>query len=172
MAASILSQDFLAICLIVSEGDLNKNIQEVVIAVEKFQQDGNRHFGITQHDFQGIIGRLMKSGYMNDEEFKETRLRDILHEILNYEYAHFNDGGEDWVFTEKQVFNKDDYATAEYWYGYTREEFDKKNELKKAMKVLFKDANNSRKELVINFMKEFDINKKLLLHCSRAGESS
>jgi hypothetical protein len=44
MAANILSPDILGICLLLTKGDISLSLEEVVLAVEKFQAEKDRHF--------------------------------------------------------------------------------------------------------------------------------
>ena len=55
MAAAILSQDILAICLLLAEGNIDLSMEEVIHRAENFQEDQDRHFGITRSDFRGLF---------------------------------------------------------------------------------------------------------------------
>ena len=96
MAASILSQDILAICLFLADGNIDLSIEEVIHRVEKYQEEQDRHFGISRSDFRNLFHMLI-SWELRIKEFDDIKLSDIITDILMYQYAHFNDEGENWI---------------------------------------------------------------------------
>lgn len=52
------SEDIVAICLVLAEGDIQKSIEEIIIRVENYQINNNRHFGISRYDFRGLFYEL------------------------------------------------------------------------------------------------------------------
>ena len=63
MPASILTEDFLAICLILAKGNLNIELEEIICRVEAFQRSSDRHFGISRYDFRNAINMLSLNLY-------------------------------------------------------------------------------------------------------------
>ena len=52
MASCFLTQDVLAICLAVADGDLDLSIAEVIARAERYQEAANRYFGISKEVIQ------------------------------------------------------------------------------------------------------------------------
>lgn len=103
MSASIISEDFLSVCLVLAKGDLNTTLEEVICRAESFQGSEDRHFGISRKDFRNAINMLSfqtyhELGLGNGEEMLKAKplLKDWTSPILKYEYVHFNDEGERW----------------------------------------------------------------------------
>ncbi len=101
MAASILSQDVLSICLILAKGDISLNMEEIISRVNKYQEVANRHFGITRGDFYVLFCFLLNFEMnMNlgiKPDLTKIMFKDIILKILEYGDAYFNDEGSYWT---------------------------------------------------------------------------
>lgn len=169
MVAAILSQDILAICLLFADGDMDVSLEEVIQRAEEYQEMQDRHFGISRSDFRGLFNMLLswelgikKPG----DKMDDTRLSDVVTDILDYHDAYFNDEGESWTRSTNAEFDD--------WYGYEEGFYKQRMVIKEKMKVFFqhkKDGSFSQ-NVVKRFMEEIHISKILLDNCSRPGESS
>jgi len=91
-----LSQDILAICLVLSGGDLDMKLENVVKLAEEFQEDKDRHFGITRSDFRTLLMRLIwekipGSIFRGWDILNDVKLREVTLDMLRYQDAGFND---------------------------------------------------------------------------------
>ena len=95
MTAAIMTQDILGICLLVAGGDLSMSMADVILRVEEFQTQNDRHFGITDRDFRKLVfwliwrkiphspGTSMTGAYYKVlEVLKEIKLQDIVLHII------------------------------------------------------------------------------------------
>jgi len=148
MAATIMSQDILAICLLLSDGNLDLNLKEVILRAEEYQETQGRHFGISRSDFRGLF-QLQNWEY----EMDAIKMRDIINDILEYHDAYFNDEGE-------------------YWYK--GDDVESQDKVKQQMKRFFspQEISQLHPKLVREFMAKMNITEAILYHCSRSGESS
>ncbi|MFH2044815.1 MAG: hypothetical protein ABIK92_06695 [Pseudomonadota bacterium] len=170
MAASILSQDIIAICLLFAGGDINLSLTEVIRRVEEYQEIKNRHFGISIHDFRGLFYNLLncKLGIKSvSNEINEIKLSDTIIDIIEYHDAYFNDEGEYW-FKRNQTYSEDIDSYISH--------IDKEHKIaiKQQMKIFFKydQIKTFSPESVKKFMEEINIIDAILYQCSRSGESS
>ena len=156
MAAAILTEDFLFICLIFSKGDINMRLEEVICRAEAYQKASDRHFGISRSDFRNAIYMLSfityhETGLGNYEEIlaKNPLLKDWIVPILRYEDIYFNDEGEHWC---------------EYK-GTSQSPTNIK------MRKFFSDVCNHKKENVLKYLNKVGKNRTTLLKCSFPGKS-
>jgi hypothetical protein len=179
MAASILSQDIVSICLLMVKGNTNTRLGDVILEVEEFQKAKNRHFGISTNDFRMLFWWLMFFEIGIDDDLSDPswlqkfKLHDVIPKILELHYGDFNDEGEGWGRPGPDgSYYKFTMWELAGWFGYTEEEYIHKLAQKQAMKEFFahKAFHNSKE--VMNFLTSQGINEKLLFHCSRPGESS
>ena len=157
MAAAILTEDFLAICLILANGDLGTRLEEVICRAETYQESSDRHFGITRRDFRCAFIRLCfriypETGVGNYEEMLTINplLRHWINPILNFEDVYFNDEGEHWWVPEGAV----------------------PSEVNLKMRNFFSDTNNHDSQTVMRFLVGLGKDSSLLVNCSRPGCSS
>ena len=104
MAAAILSQDLLAMFLLAAEGDLKASLEDVLTVLEEFQENNDRHFGITRNDLRNLLGLEFSLGYYSQfgksggqkgsKPLKDVRLGEVAPFILRHFDALFNDEGE------------------------------------------------------------------------------
>jgi len=176
MAAGILSQDITGICLLIVKGDTEASLEEVIAAVEKFQQERNRHFGISTRDFRMLLWGLMFYEICIEDDLSDNswlqrfKLCEIIPEILKFHDTYFNDEGEAWTLCHAG----DEY---ELWdngnrFEYSMEEYSRKPAQKQAMHEFFADNARHDPTEVMNFLALQDLDERLLVHCSRPGESS
>ena len=59
MAASILSQDLVGVCLILCKGNTRMDLEKMIQKAEEFQDNNNRHFGISRSDLRGLFLMLL-----------------------------------------------------------------------------------------------------------------
>ncbi|MEJ2431329.1 MAG: hypothetical protein P8075_20810 [Deltaproteobacteria bacterium] len=83
MAAAILTEDFLAICLILANGDLGTRLEEVICRARVYHERG--------------VGNYEEMLTIN------PLLRHWINQILSYEDVYFNDEGEHWWVPEGAV---------------------------------------------------------------------
>ena len=176
MAASLLSQDIVAICLVIAEGNIEFSLEEIICRLEKFQDTNNRHFGISESDFRILFKNLIYSELELKtfcDEIGDIRLCDIIPDILNYSDAFFNDEGEYWIKENFRRKKKLDNQFIQYWFGYDEKEYDEKVILKQAMKEFFSTLDQaSNAERVKIFLGNYGIANTILLKLSRPGKSS
>ncbi len=177
MAASILSQDILAICLFLADGNIELSIEEVIHRAENYQKINDRHFGITRSDFHNLFHYwfIFDLGIKQlDEGIDDVKLKDVVIDILAYHSSHFNDEGEYWI-NEKETWDKEIYfVSIERRFGYDEKKYREKLMTKQKMKEFFEDQELTElhPESVMKFMEEIKISDKILFQCSRPGESS
>jgi hypothetical protein len=184
MAGGTLSQDIVAICLVLAEGDANVDLEQVMLEADRFQEANNRHFGLTRQDLRGLFASLFAWDLGSEHplairlgrswlehKFKGVQLREIIPLILPFQEAYFNDEGEYWVHLD--IATREEYRSHGYkgWYGYNWEEYCQKVQMKQVTKELFSKRESRQPEPVVQFMKIRDIDDRLLYHCSRPGES-
>jgi len=173
MAASILSQDLLAICLLLSKGDTRTKLEEIVRAAESYQESYDRHFGISRGDFRTLLWKTLYFELSLSKELDEVELGEVIPGILGFSYAHFNDGGECMIDSNESLDpDESEILDAEYWYGYSEKAYRNRIQTKRNMKAFFTKPQNPTPRQVIEFLSQHGIDKHLLDHCSRQGESS
>ncbi len=176
MGVNILSQDVLALCLILSKGDTNMDLERIVVEAERFMEDNERGFGVTRADFRGLfwMGLLFRELGITrwDANLEGFHLKEIILDILRFDKAFFNDEGEYWLsICRDREPTADDYKKCHLDWNewYTEEEFSRKIELKQQMRSFFNDPRNHQAELVARFMKENGIEEDMLFHYSHPG---
>lgn len=92
MAASILTLDILAICLIMADDNVELSIEEIILRFENYQEANDRPFGISRSDFRTLLSNLIyfelelkKIG----EDLNDIELKDVIIEILTHYNACF-----------------------------------------------------------------------------------
>ena len=177
MPAAILSQDILVICLVVSEGDINLSIEEVISRVENYQEVQNRHFGISKDDFRNLFYMFVnfELGIRSiDDGIDNLILSDIITDILKYQDVYFNDEGEYWTKRIEVSADETDYSFIETWYSYDKKETQMKVAIRQKMKEFFQQQEITalKPKSVKKFMDETGITDDILYQCSQSGESS
>ena len=162
MACALLSQDFLMICFLVARGDLDLNAAELILRVETFQNTGKRYFGISEHDFRNALYKLIFSHASLDEleeKVRSEKLRDLVPIILDHHELYLNDEGEHWITSKAQGEKNLQDWQINCWYGCDREDYQKRKELLKKLKVLFTVDNIPAitEDVIKRFMAENDI---------------
>lgn len=170
MAASILSQDLVGICLILCKGNTRMNLEKMIQKAEKFQDNNNRHFGISRSDFRCLFWMLLYWELGIKKEFKQVELSEIILNMLVYHDAHFNDEGEHWTVRDNEISNYE--KCDHYWYGYDKNEYCEKVTTKKIMIEFFKNQKNPDPTIVMQFLDRLKFDDNILYQFSRAGESS
>lgn len=172
MAASILTQDVLAICLFLSDGNIELPLEEVISRAEDFQEVEDRHFGTLRSDYRNLFHMLfgweLRIMSLSDE-FGDIKLRDTITFILKYHSVFFNEEGEYWD-TDNDKWNKN----IEYWFSYDEKKYQEKLIVKQEMGRFFEHQKIAtlHPKLVKKFMEELKITDTVLYSCSRSGESS
>jgi hypothetical protein len=109
MTAAILSQDLLAILVLFAKGDMNASLADILSAMESFQEEYDRHFGISRADVPNLLlfkfnpWPISTADYVDRQHFKQLRLGDVAVRILQFHEAYFNDEGE--YFDEAAEFS-------------------------------------------------------------------
>lgn len=106
MAYAIRSEDLMAICIVLAEGDIDVDLSSVIARVESLQRDCGDHFGVWETDFRMSFFWL---GYRNElyelnaikpdgevADFAQP-LSAWLDRLLGWREVYFNDEGEHWV---------------------------------------------------------------------------
>ena len=165
----------MGICLLVSEGDLNVKLGDVIKHVEEFQTKKDRHFGITSSDFHTLFWRLLcerspGSLLRNESESNlyKVNLQDVALDILKYQDAYFNDEGESWDLCEQ------DPIYIKYIYDCSEEEFNTKQVVRKAMIEFFQELKGEicAARHVQDLLIKLGFTRDTLFACSRPGDNS
>ncbi len=189
MAARTLSQDIVGICLVLSGGDAGMDLEEVMLAADRFMMENNRHFGISRTGLRGLVQALFLwdlpddhplairlAGRWKEGAFEGIRLWEIATLLLEYHDAAFSDGGESWCGLDDgaDACTREQYEGLglELWYGYSWAQYLARVRMKEAMRGLFLTPDCSGQEAVRQLMKEHGLDEKLLYHCSRRGRAS
>ena len=174
MAASILCQDIVAICLCLAEGNLDLAMEVIIRRAESYQAKHYRHFGISTRDFRNLLRNLflleMKVTGADEETFN-IRLVHTINYILKYQYAHFNDEGELWIRSDELQKEESYPPLIKYWYGYDPDEYLEKVRMKQKMIRFFESLPTVTHHLesIQQFMEELNIKNNILYFCSRSG---
>ncbi len=159
MAKVMLSQDVLAICLIIADGDIEIGLEQIIQGVEKFQDRENCHFGI---DFRCAFHMLLslELGVKSfSDNFDQFKLADIMADMLSFDDVYCNDEGENWYKRPGYVHDQKDYDTSE----------DKqKRNIKKKMEIFLchKDYAVYHQDNIKRFMKEINLTEERLYRLS------
>jgi hypothetical protein len=190
MATATLSQDILAICLVLADGDIHLPMEEVIRRAEDFQEIHDRHFGISQRDFRGLFlqlpsldaYKLLLFGDCQRSQEDDARLRDCILDILSHYDAYFNDEGEHWCGKEQLGVNAVVAATPLTACGCPLDEvfpepddgYLQKPRLKEKMTQFFasRELTTLESAAVRRFLAEAGVNDAILYECSRPGACS
>lgn len=172
MAAGILSQDLVAACLLLVEGNVDATLEEVIRRADEFQEDRDRHFGISRDDLRGLF-QYWTTFDMAIREYSETlddvKLRDVINPMLDCLCAYFNDEGEymDKISEEYSSWIRSCFDVDE-------EEYQEKLAVKRQMEKLFKDIEleGISGSDVMRFLDKMSLSDSILYQCSRPGDSS
>jgi hypothetical protein len=175
MTATIMSQDMLGICLLVSGGNLSMKLGDVVKHVEEFQEQNDRHFGISSTDFRTLFWRLLPEKFQgsllrdeSESNLDKVNLQDVALDILKYGDAYFNDEGECWDLYE----NDPKYAPYLY-YRCSAEEFYTGQAIRKEMIEFFQELKDEICPVKVQAMLvRLGFNSDILFRCSRPGDNS
>lgn len=103
MACGMPAAEFLGICIIMSDYDLNMNMLEVVMRVDEFEVTTGMEYGTGCRDFHcAFIDLYLRTAYSTylirdlDEVLGKTTLKDWAGPILRFQDVWFNDEGESW----------------------------------------------------------------------------
>jgi hypothetical protein len=103
MACGIPAAEFLGICIIMSDYDLNMNMLEVVKRIDEFEKTTGMDYGTGQQDFHcAFIDLFLRMAKEYDHNFElddflgKTTLKDWVGPILRFQDVWFNDEGESW----------------------------------------------------------------------------
>lgn len=171
MATSILTEDFVGICLILAEGNLGASLEEVILAAERFQQERNRHFGTWQDDFRLLLHTVIDQSWTRDGNFRNIRFLEVIPRILSFREAYFNDEGAHLFGKDCDIYPDSYENETAYWTGYGREQLQRKLEMKAEMKEYFRGEFLEAKA-VREWMRVHGIRKGLLYRCSSPGALS
>ncbi len=169
MSAATLSGDILSICLLFANGDIRTSLAEIIQRAEKFQEEQQRNFGISPHDFRGLLQSLviLELGLRRvGEDIGTILLSEIITPMLSYHDAYFNDEGEHWCGDDKAI---DDDNSILSWFGYSESEYREKQDQKRRLKAFFLGAGDAViiPGKVRRIMKQLKIDENILQHCSR-----
>ena len=157
MTTAIFTEDFLAICLILANGDINIRLEEIICLVEAYQESSDCHFGISRSDFRCAFNKLSfqiyhETGVGNYEDMltRNPLLQHWIGPILKYGDVYFNDEGEHWCPHIGKVPSKVNMKMRDFFIG----------------------TNTHSPEIVMRFLNELGKNQTTLINCSRPGISS
>ncbi|MFZ5993473.1 MAG: hypothetical protein ACOYU4_00580 [Thermodesulfobacteriota bacterium] len=152
MAYAITSEDFLAICLVIANGDTGLSTEKIIQRAETYQEFTASHFGVSETDFRmafvwlGIKTGLLKFGSItgsgNIPLLQKIPLKKWITPILKYCDVYFNDEGEHWCGQDKAP-----------------------SERNLLMCKFFRDSQNDSPEKIINFLTKYDWKFDLLQRC-------
>jgi hypothetical protein len=119
---TILSEDFLGICLLAAGGDIDMSLGDIAALVEKFQGETSRFFGNTGADFRDLLCWLVYYADANssfDEwgnKIDTVPLRAMALRMLAYLEICCNDEGEYWCSGQTSS-EPNSYVLNEYFHG-------------------------------------------------------
>jgi hypothetical protein len=106
MATGIPSEAFSVLCLLLADGDLDASALRVVLHAERWQDEQDRHFGISRSDFRGAFREMAGiAGYDLGPDgslealLARTPITFWIPAFLEYGEVWFNDEGEGWIRT-------------------------------------------------------------------------
>ena len=107
MAYGIASNDFVALCLVLAEGDSALCLEEVIQRGEAEQAHYASHFGVSERDFRmafvwlaiesEVVSLLARDLDKKLEAAFQQPLREWIPRILFYSEIYFNDEAEHWI---------------------------------------------------------------------------
>lgn len=174
MALSTLTEDLLAIFIFLSGGHIYASLAEVLSALEVYQDQHNRHFGISPSDMRGLLIKaflIRQHGCMSQdriyETLRQTRLSDIALTLLGYQEAYFNDEGEFLVGGDACGDHTTDIASP----AWTADQpvRSQQTAFKQAVKILFSQDESLDPKDVLILLAEFEVDGHFLERHSRAG---
>ncbi|CAJ38040.1 hypothetical protein [Methanocella arvoryzae] len=106
MAYGMPASEFLALCMIMADFDLEMTALEVIGRAEEYQNTTGREIGEGRSDFRSAFYEIIWTwrpqdighGQMGDPQklLARTPLKDWIGLILQYDHVWFNDEGESW----------------------------------------------------------------------------
>jgi hypothetical protein len=169
MANSILSPDMVSIGLLITHGNIDITLEDLLAGVMEYQTRKNRIFGVTEEDYRSACfhlaafeGKLL-SNFMNLDEFKLLTFRKIIPDMLHFNEVYMNDEGEHWL---EEAEHGD--AFIEQFYGLTRKGYEAKIQLKNAMIDFFRNCRDEsiEQKKITDFMTNQGITEQVLEECS------
>ena len=149
---------------------------DVIKHVEEFQEQKDRHFGISSTDFRTLFWRLVRGKFpgslLQDESesnLDKVNLQDVALDVLKYGDAYFNDEGECWDLYE----NNPKYAPYSY-YRFSAEEFYTGQTIRKEMIEFFQELKDAICPViqVQAMLVRLGFSSDILFKCSRPGDNS
>ena len=178
MGKCTLSQDILAVCLVLADGDIDLTLAEVVRRAEGYQERADRHFGISTSDFRGLMCQLLPPGSCwacvarMEGVGEEVRLREVIGDILGYHDGWCNDEGEGWIPAEPMNFRGESQAMD--MCDMEQDMYQEHLRLKEELQRFFgpEGIAGVSAASVRQFMRRMHITDDFLRQFSRPGESS
>jgi len=105
VAYAIPSEEFLAIALLLADGNTAIRLAEVVRRADRYQKEVSAHYGVSADDFRGAMLRLgIEAGFFSDADvwkrgsavLELVTLKQGIGPMLTYVDVYFNDEGEHW----------------------------------------------------------------------------
>jgi hypothetical protein len=167
MAKSILTPDMVSIGLLISGGNIDITLGTLMERIMEFQVVNHRIFGESDEDYQNacIFLAIFESQSLRCKpdiaEFNRLRFRDIIPEMLLYHEVYMNDEGDHWT---EDINYKD--RQLERFFGLDRKEYQKKMELRQAMRDFFTCSREETdiRGMVSAFMEEHGITREMLIN--------
>lgn len=108
MAYGLLSEDFLAACLILAGGELDLEVRQLIDRANSLESELADHFGVTECDFHMalfwlcVLNGIVPWPPKDDpyETLRSVRLRQLVRPMLDHCDVWFNDEGEHWLRRE------------------------------------------------------------------------
>lgn len=169
MASIIRSSDILAICLILSDYNLDADVAKVIGNVESYQKENDCFLGTGPEDFRNAFFWLAYNAGLVDlsnyDEFpeimKNVSLRELVRPLLSTCELHCNDEGEYWEgkysLLDSQNNNRDN------WFHDFNNPVDTQYEYQ--IRNFFKVPKNLTNQSVMAFLREYNDEQKLLSVC-------
>jgi hypothetical protein len=166
MAANILSSDFLVICLLMANGETVLSLEEVALAVENFQNEEYRYFGVWPGDFRGMLSMLVYQEPGLGTDLSGIALNQVIPLILDSHDVHTNDSDTYWSkYDDGDLLQAFENLEIEKWNGYSLEEYSDRLELRQRMKEFFSTGRHQTPGQVMEFLKMNGINEEMIYHC-------
>ncbi len=120
MGYGIPAAEFLGICILMADFDLQTDALQVVNRLEAFQREEHCRFGTSDRDFRGSLLQLQlcsgESYQLNEPEanLMSKELCQLSNLILQFDHVWFNDEGEDWQKLGKEEW-PEERRDLPYW---------------------------------------------------------
>ena len=163
MSRLTFSDDFLAVCLLLAEGNLHLSLRELNNRANQFQEEHDSYFGDSGGDFREALVMLAYHYRGHYDLELDFPLWPLIPTLLDFREVYCNDEGCDWNKgnepASQEEFDKTDLA---YFSNLKWEEYCRKATTKQAMLKLFAQGACPKPEQVLGFLASAGYDSSLL----------